>query len=111
VVVLWRILVGVVGYWASSRFRQKKRQKKDDRPKKETTDEQIDMQSWDGKRQKIKNLQMANLLSMKPKKMTDEQTDSQQICKCWDTLMNSACVHFSGKSVLPVAFCSSHMKL
>jgi hypothetical protein len=47
---------------------RKKVEKRDDRPKKETTDEQTDMQSWDRKRQKMENLQMANLLSKKPKK-------------------------------------------
>jgi hypothetical protein len=46
---------------------KKKKKKRDDTPKKETTDEQTDMQSWDRKRQKIENLQMANLLSKKPK--------------------------------------------
>jgi hypothetical protein len=44
-----------------------KKDKKNNRPKKETTDEQTDMQSWDRKRQKMENLRMANLLSKKPK--------------------------------------------
>jgi hypothetical protein len=46
---------------------EKKDKKRDDRLKKETTDEETDMQSWDRKRQNIENLQMANLLSKKPK--------------------------------------------
>jgi hypothetical protein len=44
------------------------------------TDEQTDMQIWDRKRIKMKNLQKANLMSKKPKNTTDEQTDMQQIC-------------------------------
>jgi hypothetical protein len=46
---------------------RKKDKKRDNRPKKEMTDEQTDMQSWDRNRQKMENLQMANLLSKKPK--------------------------------------------
>jgi hypothetical protein len=36
---------------------EKKDEKRDNRLKKEMTDEQIDMQSWDRKRQKMENLQ------------------------------------------------------
>jgi hypothetical protein len=46
---------------------EKKDKNRDNRPKKETTDEQTDMQSWDRKRKKIENLRLANLLSKKPK--------------------------------------------
>jgi hypothetical protein len=45
----------------------KKKTKRDDRPKKETADEQTDIQSWDRRGQKMENLRMANLLSKKPK--------------------------------------------
>jgi hypothetical protein len=37
-------------------------------PEKKKADEQIDMPTWDRKRRKMGNLQMANLLSKKPKK-------------------------------------------
>jgi hypothetical protein len=46
---------------------RKKDKKIDNKPKKETTAEQTDMQSWDRKRRNMVNLQMANLLSKKPK--------------------------------------------
>ena len=46
---------------------RKKDKKKTTDQKKETTDEQTDMQSWDRKRQKMENLQIANLLSKKLK--------------------------------------------
>jgi hypothetical protein len=39
---------------------RKKDKKRDVGPKKETRDEQTDKQSWDRKRQKMENLQMAN---------------------------------------------------
>jgi hypothetical protein len=42
--------------------------------KEETTDEQIDMQSWDRKRRKMENLQWANLL---PKKLKNQQMSRQ----------------------------------
>jgi hypothetical protein len=46
---------------------EKKDEKRDNKLKKETTDEQTNMQSWDRKRQKMENLQLANILSKKPK--------------------------------------------
>jgi hypothetical protein len=54
--------------------------KRDDRPKKETTDEQTHMQSWNRKRQKMENLRMANLLSKKPKnRQMSRQTVSRYL--------------------------------
>jgi hypothetical protein len=46
-----------------------------DPARKKTTDEQTHMQTWDRKRRKVENLQMANLLHKKPKNMTDKQID------------------------------------
>jgi hypothetical protein len=45
-------------------------------------DEQTDMQSWDRKRQKIGKSANGKSAVQETKKLTDEQTDSQQICKC-----------------------------
>jgi hypothetical protein len=71
-VTVWRILVGVVGFVPIGPH-QDPAGKKD---KKETTDEQTDMQSWDRKRRKMENLRMANLLSKKPK---NQQTSRQTV--------------------------------
>jgi hypothetical protein len=45
---------------------------------------------------------MANLMSKKSKnQQIDEQTDSQQICKCWDTLMHRSCLPPSARNLIP----------
>jgi hypothetical protein len=76
-----------VGYWTSSRSRQKKKTKKEmtDQKKKR----QINRQTCKAGTENDKKWTICEwqICCPRNRKSTDEQTGSQQICKCWDTLL------------------------